>query len=336
MAGVTKAAMVIAACEAGALGSLGAGMMEPSEIRAQLKTIAEGTKKPYNVNLFVLDENKISYEDSHLEWLKQAYERNNLEFKIPSKFAPVFKDQLNAVLDYNPPVVSFVFGFVSKEIIDDLHSRGILVIGTACNTEEAIEWERLGADAISAQGYEAGGHRGNITEEGSPGLGIFALIPEITEAVKIPVIAAGAIMDGKGILAAQTLGAAAVQLGTAFIMSPEAGIAEPYKQAICNAKSGSDTVLTRAFSGKHARSIRNAWVKETEKQDLIPMYPVTNALTQPLRKESAGRSSSDNMSLYVGQGLKKATKDSIQATIDRLIKEYKEARDEVRNDEWFN
>lgn len=336
MAGVTKAAMVIAACEAGALGSLGAGMMEPAEIRAQLKTISEGTNKPYNVNLFVIDESKISYKESQLEWLRQAYEKNNLEFKLPSKFAPVFKDQLEAVLDFSPPVVSFVFGFVPKETIDDLHSKGILVIGTACNREEAIEWERLGADAISAQGYEAGGHRGNITEEGSPGLGIFALIPEIKEAVRVPVIAAGAIMDGKGILAAQILGASAVQLGTAFIMSPEAGLAEPYKQAICNADSGSATTLTRAFSGKYARSIRNEWVKEAEKQSLIPMYPVTNALTQPLRKDSASKGSSDRMSLYVGQGLRKATKDPIKKTIDRLIKEYKEAINELRKDEWFS
>ena len=200
----------------------------------------------------------------------------------------------------------------------------MFLMGTATNVEEAVALERAGVDAVVAQGAEAGGHRGTFAGDVDAGMvGTIALVPQIADAVKVPVIASGGIMDGRGIAAALALGASGVQMGTAFLACDEAGIPEAYKQAILAARE-SDTRVTRAFSGRPARGIVNRFMTEVERgagADAILPFPLQNALTRPLRAAAAKAGRAEFLSLWAGQGVRLARRESAASLVARLANE---------------
>jgi len=194
-------------------------------------------------------------------------------------------------------------------IFKPLKKNKTIVIGTATTVDEGIKLEEIGCDAIVAQGYEAGGHRGTFLKDyESSTIGSFALIPQLVDAVKIPIIASGGIMDGRGLLAAINLGASIAQMGTAFIVCKESAVSTAYKKAIFESSEDS-TVLTKTLSGKPARGIKNQLVSELNQHlEAIPDYPIQHYLTQMIRKEANKIGDKEFMSLYAGQGLRLAKK----------------------------
>lgn len=304
MAGISSAEVVIAASQAGFLGSLGAGMMSPADIETSLRQIRSATASAFNVNLFIVDH----LPNYHLDpqetlFLRHIYEKLELDFVLPARYAPSFHEQFEVLLHGKPPVASFTFGILTREQVSSLHAQGIFVYGTATTTAEAQAWAEVGADAVCAQGIEAGGHRGSFLSDGKNGVGLLPLVREIVRDVPIPVIAAGGIMDGAGIVAAISLGAEAVQMGTAFLGSADAALTSAYKTALAQHLPAESTILTNVFSGRLARGIYNQFIAEYDGRQPLP-YPVQNALTQALRKKAAQDGDAENMSLWAGQGLR--------------------------------
>ena len=328
MAGITTPRMVVAACNAGLAGSLAGGMMSPSDLSKAIKEIKSKVAQPFSVNVFIIDNlTGYTWADHDIDWLKDYCEQLGLSFASPYTFAPGFDEQFQVLLDTVPPIASFTFGILTKDQVKALHDKSIMVIGTATTLPEALAWEEVGADAICAQAIEAGGHRGSFLNSDTQSVGLFALIPEIVANTRLPVIAAGGIMNGQGIVAAQVLGASAVQMGTLFLTSKDTDIGLAYRQGLSGRKFAHDTTLTKAFTGKYARGLKNKFSEYGKDKYTLP-YPVQNALTQPLREASNQRGDPENYSLWVGQGISflqhnKTIKEIVE-TLSQEIKAVKE------------
>ena len=315
--------LVAAVSESGGLGSIGASYMAPAQIAETLKAIREKTSRPFGVNLFAPLPAPVPPKDyaAAIARLAPYY----AELGLPPPSAPVaanygFDDQLAVVLDSGAAVFSFAFALVPREAIAAAKARGMFVAGTATTVEEAAVLEKAGVDAVVAQGSEAGGHRGSFAQPFEAAMiGTMALVPQVVDAVGVPVVASGGIMDGRGIAAALALGASAVQMGTAFLTCEEAGIHEAYKQAIL-AAGEHETRITRAFSGRPARGIVNRVMTEVGDQD-VPGFPLQNALTRPLRTEAGKRGRTEFLSLWAGQGLRLARRQSAADLVSRLVEE---------------
>ena len=328
MAGSDNAEFVAAASEAGILGSLGAQYRTPEQITSVIQDIRNHTDKPFAVNVFALPElEKPSNEqiDSAKQHLTSYYDR--FKTKVPSNQSVVdlidSEAQLQAILEANVPVVSFTLGQLDKRWIDSFKANSTVVIGTATNVKEAIALEAAGVDAITAQSTEAGGHRGTFIGAVETSLiGGFALIPQIADAVQIPVIAAGGIMDGRGIAAAIALGAKGVQMGTAFLTTSECPVHENYKRMIVTHEAD-DTVITKVFSGGAARSIRNVYIEENREAPLLP-FPFHNSLTRPFRTEANKAGDTDYTNLWSGQNGRLARPISISELVHQLVGETNE------------
>ena len=306
MVGASSTAMTVAVSQAGGLGSVGAGAMSADEIAATAAAIRAQTAAAFAMNLFVNRPAHPSAEDldGALARLAPWYAQVGAPLPaIPNVFAPDFTAQLAAVRQARPAVASFTFGPLTVDEAAALRAAGVLIIGTATTVAEAKAWADLGADAICAQGFEAGGHRGHFLAEAEASLvGTFALVATIRRAVDLPVIAAGGIMDGEGVAAALALGAVAAQMGTAFLRTAESVISAPWRQAL-EAAPDEATRLTRAITGRHARGIENRFMREMKAvEGDVPAYPVQNRLTQPLRAAAAAAGHADVLSLWAGQG----------------------------------
>jgi nitronate monooxygenase len=244
--------------------------------------------------------------------------------KIPH---PTFdRARLEVVLKEKPTVVSFHFGLPEKSMLKALKEKGILVVACATTVAEARTLEKAGVDAIVAQGFEAGGHRGTFRPPYEAGdIGTLALVPQVVDAVKTPVIAAGGIGDGRGIAAALMLGAQGVQMGTAFLTCPESAAHPVWRKALTEA--GPDaTRLTFAFSGRPARGLENRYMREMAgKETLFPAFPIPNALTGPLRKASAARNTGDFQSMWAGQAAGMAKPLPAKELMETLVRETEEA-----------
>jgi nitronate monooxygenase len=312
MAGVTTPALAAAVSNAGGLGALGVGMMEPAAIEtaiADTRTLvaADGGVRPFAVNLFITPQPAANSEQVTRMIGRLARYRGELGLpraKIPSVFAPDFSAQFDAVLAARVPVVSFTFGALDAPRIDALHAQGATVIGTATCVREARQLAQLGCDAIVASGIEAGGHRATfaVPFEASQ-VGLFALLPQVADAVDVPVIAAGGVMTAQQIAAALLLGASGVQLGSALLRTPESGASAAYKEALVDVED-IGTRQTRAFSGRPARGVINRLMMElaTVEAD-IPPYPIQNKLTQELRAAANAQGRAEFMSLWAGQAV---------------------------------
>ncbi|GAB4190500.1 MAG: nitronate monooxygenase [Thalassobaculales bacterium] len=321
MLGASTIEMAAAVSRAGGLGAFAAAGTPPAAIAGEVARLA-AHGQPFQVNLFVLDP-----ADPDPAQLARAVERLK-PWRIaaglpaearPNKWAEDSRAQLDALIDAAPPAASFTFGCLDGRQVAALKARGTFVIGTATTVAEARAWAAAGADAICAQGMEAGGHRGTFLAPVEDSLvGTLALVPAVRAAVDLPVIAAGGIMDGRGIAAALLLGAEAVQLGTAFLLSPEAATNPVWRQRIADA--GDDpTRLTRVISGRYARGIENRIMRELRGEEAdIPPYPVQNALTAELRAAAARAGSDAPLSLWAGQGVKAARALPAAALVETL------------------
>lgn len=330
--GITTSNLVAEVSNAGGLGMIGAGYMTPNQIREQIKEIKQFTSKPFGINLFI--PNEFAYTEKEIN---SAYEllhpiRNqlhldedqNIDIPTCDHVFETFNEQIKVVIEERVPVCSFTFGIPSEAVISELKQNNIFVIGTATTVDEAIEVEKSGMDMVVVQGSEAGGHRGNFISPSQDSLiGLISLTPQVVDHVSIPVIAAGGIMDGRGLMASLCLGAIGVQMGTAFLTCIESGAHQVYKEAIMHVQED-QIVLTRAFSGKWARGIKNKFIAEMEKhEDSLPDFPVQNTLTQSIRKASSSQNNSDFMSLWSGQSPRLAKSQTVETLIKNIVAEAK-------------
>lgn len=325
--GPTIPELIAAVSNAGGLGSLGAGYLTPEQIRDAIKEIRKRTDRPFGVNLFVPEQTEVS-EDIIEEMNNYLNEtRNELGISLHSStpyLKESFNEQVQVLLEENVPVFSFTFGIPSQNVIQEMKQRGIVVIGTATTVEEGIRLEAAGVDAIVAQGSEAGGHRGAFLGNANDALiGTMALLPQLVDHVAIPVIAAGGIMDGRGLVASLALGASAVQMGTAFLVSFESGAHAAYKEKILTSSEDS-TEITYAYSGKAARGIRNDFINKMRLYPgTIPAYPIQNTLTRDIRQAAAKANNPEYMSLWAGQGVRLAKEltasDIVKQTMEQAV-----------------
>jgi nitronate monooxygenase len=337
MAGATTPELVAAVSNAGGLGSLGAGYTEPQAILDQVARVRTLTDRPFALNLFVLPDEVVPDMTAVArarECLDALMEREGLAVRtsLPARWAPRFSEQFAALCEARPAVASFAFDLPSPAQMQELRRRGIYVVGTATTAAEARAWAEHGADAVCVQGAEAGGHRGGFLPAAStPLIGLFALIPLAVAAIaacgrELPVIAAGGIMDGAGMLAAEVLGAAASQLGTAFLACPESSAAEAWKRDLATAEDHRVATI-RSFSGRAARGLRNRYVEAMEDvAGELPAYPVLNALTAPLRRAAAAAGRADLVSEWCGQAAARVRPQPATELVARLMHEYRLAR----------
>lgn len=321
--GITTPQLVAAVSNAEALGSLGAAYLPPEKIEQSITEIRQLTDKPFAVNLFI----PTSFEESP-EKVRRANEsmrpyRNELGIETPvqlSSYAPPFEEQLEAVMAARVPVFSFTFGTPRAELAGRVRENGTKVVGTATTVREGLKLEEAGVDLVVGQGVEAGGHRGTFLGNfGDAMVGTMALTPQLADALSIPVIASGGIADGRGLAAALALGAEAVQVGTAFLTCEESGAHPAYKEAVLGA-SEDDTVITRAFSGRPARSIKNRFLLEmSEHEEDLPPYPIHNAWTKDIRDAAREQARPEFHALWAGQAARLARPVSAAELVESMM-----------------
>jgi len=323
MAGATTPEMVIAVSEAGGLGSLPSALYTEVELRAALDRVRAGTRRPININFFchANPDNDAARQSAWLACLAGYYAEAGLNLnmpKAPSGRTPFDAAACAVVEAYRPEVVSFHFGLPSAELVDRAKRSGAKVLASATAVAEARWLADRGVDAVIAMGSEAGGHRGSfLTEEMSEQVGTFALVPQIVDAVSVPVIAAGGIADRRGVAAAFALGAAAVQVGTAYLFTPEANISEVHRRAL-NAPDR-PTAITNLFTGRPARGIVNRIMTDLGPlSEFAPVFPTAGSALGPLRRaaEDAGRD--DFTPLWAGQSFPLA-KPMPAAALTRML-----------------
>ena len=305
--GPSTPALAAAVSNAGGLGSLGAAYLTPEQIRDEIAAVRRLTDRPFAVNLFAGGATEGAADvEPMLELLGRWHRQLGIAPPAPPA-APGdrFREQLDAVLEAAPPVFSFAFAIPAALAIRALKDRGIVVMGTATTVAEAVALEAAGVDAVVAQGSEAGGHRSTFLSPFEQAMvGTMALVPQVVDAVRVPVVASGCIMDGRGMVAARALGASGVQMGTAFLATDEAGTSAPYRARLL-ATTEDGTAVTRAYSGRPARGIRTRFMADVEDGRVpVPPFPLQNSMTRPLRTAAAQQGESNALSLWAGQALR--------------------------------
>lgn len=307
MAGVQGSALAVAVSNAGGLGSLPCAMLSLDSLRLELAAIKALTDKPYNVNFFCHTQPEHNPKREAI-W-RQALMPYFIEYGIDTNAIPTgpgrvpFSSAAAEVLEeFKPPVVSFHFGLPAPELLERLRGWGAKILSSATTVEEALWLEARGVDAVIAQGLEAGGHRGIfLSEDLSTQLGTFALVSQIVQAVKIPVIAAGGIADAKGVAVAMALGVAGVQVGTAYMLCAEATTSAVHR-AVLKSDAARVTALTNLFSGRPARGIVNRLMREIGPMShAAPAFPLATAAITPLRAKAESQGSGDFSPLWAGQ-----------------------------------
>ncbi|MEY2669675.1 MAG: hypothetical protein RJA59_2313 [Pseudomonadota bacterium] len=302
--GISTPALAAAVTNAGGLGSIAVGSLAPDAVRAAIRETKRLTSGPFAVNFFTPPGVPAAPAEADLAGAVGALRPFRAQVGLgdpprPER-PPRLEDQLDAALAEGFPILSFTFGVPSPEFLARVRRAGLLVLGTATTPGEAAALESAGVDAVVAQGAEAGGHRGTFGA-GSPLIGTLALVPRVVDRVKLPVVAAGGISDGRGLAAALALGASAVQVGSAFLACAESGASPAYRGAVTADDDGDRTGITVAFSGREARGVRNRFVEGMAGRPVLP-YPFQNALTQDMRAAAARAGDAGLLSLWVGQG----------------------------------
>lgn len=314
--------LAAAVSEAGGLGFIGAAYLSPEQIRTAAAKVRALTGRPFGINLFAPWPDPGAPDPSAaIAAVAPFFEDLGLQRPAAPAAQPTrFDVQVDAILETGAAAFSFTFGIPEPAVLTRVRARGLAVFGTATTVEEARRLEDAGVDAVIAQGAEAGGHRGTFEGPFETSLiGTMALIPQVVDAISAPVIASGGIMDGRGLAAALTLGADAVQMGTAFLTCDEAGASPAYRQALL-AATESQTALTRAFSGRAARGVINRFMLEVPDETVLP-FPLQNDLTRPMRTEAARQARADYLSLWAGQGLRMARTGPAAKLISDLMSE---------------
>lgn len=317
--------LAAAVANTGGLGSLGCAYETADQAAATIRRTRELTSKPINVNLFAGGFDGAVQVDPQpmLAILAEVHRELGLEPpSLPAAPANRFREQLEVVLEARPEVFSFTFGIPAAKDISRLRSHGILVLGTATTVAEARLLQQAGVDGIVAQGTEAGAHRGTFAGAFEASMmPTLELVRQICATASVPVVASGGLMDGRDIRRALEAGAVAVQLGTAFLVSPECGASPAYKNAVLNAKSDT-TVITRAFSGRPARGLRNEFIARLEgREAAILPFPLQNSLTRPMRAAAARRGEAGFLNLWAGQGVTRARSLPAGELVRALVEE---------------
>ena len=307
MAGAQGHALAVAVSNAGALGSIGCATLTIDAMRSELAAIKAGTAKPFNVNFFchVPPVPSAERESAWRAALLPYYRKYGIDpEKIPAGpgRAPFSAGAAEVLDEIRPAVVSFHFGLPPKELLARVKRLGAKILSSATTVEEALWLEANGVDAVIAQGVEAGGHRGMfLSDDLTTQVGTFALLPQLVRAVKLPVIAAGGIADAQGVTAAMALGAAGVQIGTAYLLCPEATISAVHRAALMS-KATRHTALTNLFTGRPARGIMNRVMKELGPMSgMAPAFPLATSAIAPLRAKAEAGGSGDFSPLWSGQ-----------------------------------
>ncbi|HEX6636077.1 MAG TPA: nitronate monooxygenase [Steroidobacteraceae bacterium] len=307
--GLSAVDLVVAVSESGGLGSFGVHHLDGAGIRDVAGRIRARTARPFALNLWIPLRDSDDPQLSDAQWqtalglLEPYFRQMGRELpQRPVRFAPPYEEQVETVLELAPAVFSFVFGIPSASVLDRCRSAGILTLGAATTPAEAKLLADAGVDMIVATGFEAGGHRVSFLREAETCLtGTLSLVPQVADTVKVPVIAAGGIVDARGVAAAMKLGAAAAQIGTAFLACEESNAAPLHREALFS-PAARRTSLTRAFSGRLARSIHNEFVDAfAGREHLLPPYPVQNWLTAQFRAAALAAGRTDMVSLWSGQ-----------------------------------
>ncbi|MEV0179258.1 nitronate monooxygenase [Streptomyces sp. NPDC050625] len=328
--GVSVPQLAAAVSDAGGLGFLAAGYKTADGLYQEIKQLRGLTNRPFGVNLFMphpeyADPSAVEVYAHQLAGEAAWYE---VELGDPDSGRDDGYDVKLAVLLDNPvPVVSFHFGVPTSEVLESFRRAGTLTLVTATTAEEALAVQRAGADAVIAQGVEAGGHQGthrDIPENDCAGIGLLSLVAQIRETVDLPIVAAGGIMRGSQIAAALAAGASAAQLGTAFLATPESGANALHKRALTNPLFAR-TELTRAFSGRPARALVNRFMREHGPY-APAAYPEVHHLTSPLRKAAAQAGDAQGMALWAGQGHRMARELPAGQLVEVLAAELAAAR----------
>ena len=307
MAGVQGSALAVAVCNAGGLGSLPCAMLSPETLRAELQALQSQTSQPYNVNFFchtppVANAAREAAWQSALSPYYQALGISQDAIAAGQGRSPFSHEAADVLAEFRPAVVSFHFGLPEAGLLARVKAWGTKILASATTVDEALWLEAQGADAVIAQGLEAGGHRSMfLTKELTTQVGTFALLPQIVQAVRIPVIAAGGIADAQGVAAAMALGAAAVQVGTAYLLCPECSTSALHRAAL-KSEAARHTALTNLFTGAPARSIVNRLMREIGPISAeAPAFPLATAAIAPLRTQAESRGSDDFSPLWCGQ-----------------------------------
>jgi len=319
--------LVAAVSNAGGLGSLGGAYLNPQLLTHEIQETRKKTARPFAVNLFVPSaEIKIDEMALHraLKILKPYRDELGLErpdFKPP--YAESFDAQFEAMIREKPAAFSFVFGVLDRHYLEECQREGIFTMGTATTLEESLLLQESGVDAIVVQGVEAGGHRGifDATKE-DPQVGVMPLVSLLKDHLRVPMVAAGGIMNGQGIKAVLSLGAQAAQLGTAFLLCEEAGTNKTYRQFLQDTQLRT-TRLTRAFSGRLARGIENRFMLEMQdKESAILPFPAQNALTRDIRAKAAQNRRAEFISMWAGEGVSQIRKMKAGELVQALAAEF--------------
>ncbi|MPZ45468.1 MAG: DUF561 domain-containing protein [Betaproteobacteria bacterium] len=329
--GPTTPELVAAVGNAGALGSFGFAYTEAAAMQQQMEAARAATRAPIHINLFVENVPPPPSEEAmhaSLNALVPMYAALGVQVpqRIDPPYCPDLDTQVCAVLALRPGVLSMHFNQLSAQTIADARAQGIVVAAAATSLAEARHIESLGVDFIIAQGAEAGGHRGTFLGAAAESMiGTLALVRTLVRNCSVPIVAAGGIMDGAGLAAALALGACGAQMGTAFLAVKESGASELHKRALFE-HADAATTITRAFSGRPARGIRNAFIARAE-ADNIPLlpFPVQNKATGPLRAAAAKQNNPDYVSLWAGQAYTLARRMGAAELVRTIVAEYDEA-----------
>lgn len=321
--GLSSTELTATVSRLGGLGSYGLYGYSPDRIREAVNGIRAVTDRPFAVNLWLPTGDEVEPDPGEFEryaaTLEPLFERLELPLpECPERYLPSFEDQIQATLELAPAVISFVFGVPSAELVQEAHRRNTKVIGTATTVDEALALDQGGVDAIVATGAEGAGHRVSFLKapEGSL-VGTIALVPQIADAVSVPVIAAGGIADHRGVAAAFSLGADGVQVGTAFLRTRQSAANDSYRDAI-DATAAHDTVLTRAMSGRLSRGAANEATRMIEANGPPAPFPAQNWLTGQFRREAAARNRGELQSLWIGQAASCAKFDDAEDLFEEL------------------
>ncbi|MFC0682681.1 NAD(P)H-dependent flavin oxidoreductase [Lysobacter korlensis] len=324
--GLSSVSLTALVSERGGLGSYGLYGYTPERIAATVAEVRAATGRPFALNLWLPSDSPgpadIGGEEfeAYVAALLPLYDEAGIAPpELPERFLPDFDEQLDAVIAARPGAVSFVYGVPSEETVGRLHAIGAAVIGAATTVAEAVALEAGGVDAVVATGAEAAGHRVSFLREPEASLvGTFALVPQVVDAVRVPVVAAGGVGDRRGVAAAFALGASGVQVGTAFLHTRQSAAPEAHRRVIPGTAS-EDIVLTRALSGRLARGAGNRAIRHIESTGRIAPFPVQNWLTARFRAEAARRDDPELLSLWMGQAAPLARLDDAEAVFSELV-----------------
>jgi len=329
MFGVSTPEMVEAAAKAECLGSLALADLSAEKSVELIRKTKSLTNRPFAVNIFVhqipeiTDELKQQYSKTkkHLENLAQE---NNMEVHLPeleSLKINSYHEQIDAIIDENCKILSFTFGNLDGQSIQKLKDNGTILIGTCTSVEEALALEKSGIDIVCVQGIEAGGHRGSFVSENIPQIGGFSLLSQVYDSVKVPLIYAGGIYNGKTLAAAKQLGAQGFQIGSLLLASHESALQDFEKGRLKNINE-KDIILTKSFSGRYARGIKNKFIETIENLEYILPYPYQNKLTGEMRRIARTVKNDEFVNLWAGQSIVNYSELSTQVILEKLIQEY--------------